>query len=135
MTKLPDWVRRGIRTFIQAFIGIFAGLALPWLNDVVTWASHHNGNAFPAWSVIGKACVAGVGAGLVALISGVQNGLEDHTKFPALLKAPASGGVAPAPDPVDARLGAQADPAQPPAGGGPPLEDVEPDPYDPANQV
>ncbi len=96
-TLNSDWVRRGIRSFVQGFIGVLALLALPILNQWVTSVGS-GGEVIidvPFWRSV---AMAAVGGGVVSLVAFIQNGLEDNTKMPALLKAPASGGQNPAPD-------------------------------------
>lgn len=47
--------------------------------------------------------VVAVFAFAATIITGVLNHAEDNTRFPAILKAPASGGANPVPDPGPAR--------------------------------
>lgn len=99
MTQLPDSVRRAIRTFLQAFVAVFAISLLGWLGDVTLWAKCvDNCKDFPDVTVLGKAAIAGFAAGAVTLVSLIQNLLEDKTSFPAILKAPSSDGQNPAPN-------------------------------------
>ena len=94
---MSDAIRRAIRTFLQAFVGTLAALAIPALTDLV----RSIGNAepyeidFAFWQGVG---IAATLAGIIALISWAQNQLEDHTSTPAILKAPPSTGQNPVPD-------------------------------------
>jgi hypothetical protein len=94
---MPDSARRGLRTFLQAFVGTLALLAIPALTDIIRAVSSAEPYEidFRFWqSVIVAACASGV----IALISFLQNLLEDKAGLPAVLKAPASSGVNPVPD-------------------------------------
>jgi hypothetical protein len=87
---MPDYIRRTIRGFVQAFLGSF-------LTSGVLSAAATDG--IVDWSLARKAIIAAVAAGFVAAVTLVQNLLEDTTSIPALLKAPASEGENPVPDP------------------------------------
>ena len=91
-----DWVRRGIRSFLQGFIGVLLITAVPALNDLVT--SVGSGGVatidVPFWRNVGIAAVAG---GAISLIACVQNFLEDKTPMPALLKSKPNAGQNPVP--------------------------------------
>lgn len=94
---MTDSIRRAIRTALQAFIGTFALLAIPWATDIVTAIV----NARPYelnFDVLQSAGIAGVFAAGIAIVSWVQNALEEKTNMPAILKAPASEGKNPVPD-------------------------------------
>ena len=83
---MTDALRRSLRTLAQALIALAAG--------VPTIAA-----AFDLDAVL----VAKVGAVLAvatAVITAAVNGLEDRGTIPALLKAPASDGADPVPDPA-----------------------------------
>jgi hypothetical protein len=83
MGPMSDALRRGIRTLIQVLLAAAAGLSLLVSADVLS---------------TGQATKAGaVCAFVAAIVSVVQNTLEDNTSFPALLKGPASSGEHPAP--------------------------------------
>lgn len=60
---------------------------------------------FPDARPLAKGLVFAASAAAVALVSFVQNALEDNTNFPALLKAPASDGENPLPEHGDEALG------------------------------
>ena len=94
---MSDALRRAIRTFAQAFIGTFILVAVPWATNIVTAIV----NAKPYelnFDVLQSAGIAGTFAAFIALVSWVQNQLEDHSTVPAVLKAPASDGTNPVPD-------------------------------------
>lgn len=87
---MPDSIRRALRTFFQAFVGVLAlevGALLihPELLYDVAWLQ--------------RVGIAATAAGLVALVSFAHNALEDAGAVPALGKAPASAGANPVPDP------------------------------------
>lgn len=74
---LPDWLRRALRTALQAFIGTllaqWAALALA-PGDV------------PAWPILQRVLIAAGVAFLVAFVTALQNVLED-TSGVAIMKA------------------------------------------------
>jgi hypothetical protein len=86
---MPDWVRRAIRTFFQAFTGVLVlqGVQVtidPTLITNVDWLER-----------VGLTAIA---AGGVSAITLIHNFLEDQAGLPALLKSPASVGSDPVPD-------------------------------------
>jgi hypothetical protein len=87
---MTDALRRAIRTFIQAFLGSIISSGV--LSAVATTGAVDLSN-------LQKVGAAGLAAGLIALVSFAQNALEDGGQIPALLKAPASDGADPVPDP------------------------------------
>lgn len=90
---MSDALRRGLRSFLQVFIGAF--LATNGL------AAIGQDGAIDATDIalLTKAVVSAATAGFVALLVWAQNALEDKGAIPAVLKAPASSGVDPIPDP------------------------------------
>lgn len=74
---MSDSLRRALRTFVQAFLGSVI------TSGVLSAASE---NGVVDWSAAKKAGVAALAAAVVAVITFVQNWLEDNTKAPALLK-------------------------------------------------
>ncbi len=97
-TRTNDWIRRGVRTFIQGFVGVLVLLAVPILNEWVTTVGSGGEVVIdvPFWRSV---AMAAVGGGMVSLVSFVQNFTEDHSNLPALLKSPPSAGQNPAPGP------------------------------------
>ena len=97
---MNDALRRGVRTFLQAFVGFLVLFAIPALQDLIRAVSSGEDYQFNFgfWQAI---VVAAVASGLVALITWAQNELEDKGAIPALLKAPASSGADPVPDPLE----------------------------------
>lgn len=83
---MPDALRRAIRTFVQAFLGSI-------ISSGVLSAMSTGGVV--DLSVLGKAAAAAIVAGIIALVTFLQNFLEDNTSFPAVLKARASDGANP----------------------------------------
>jgi TRAP-type C4-dicarboxylate transport system permease small subunit len=96
---MNDALRRAIRTFLQAFVGTLSLLLIPFLSDIAKSAGEADkGIVEISTDALGNILIAAVVAGVIALISFVQNELEDKTNMPAILKAPASSGQNPAPD-------------------------------------
>jgi hypothetical protein len=85
LTYLPDWLRRGIRTWFQAFCAsLLASLTtvsvadLPQLADWAWWQKALAAAAFSAGMAL-----------LTAIVSAGQNVAEDRRIIPAMLKYPA----------------------------------------------
>lgn len=92
---MSDAIRRAVRTFFQSFIGVL-------ISSGILSAIGEAGVV--DWSALKKVGVSALGAGIVAVLTFVQNWLEDDGAVPALLKAPASEGARPVPpggDPFD----------------------------------
>lgn len=90
---MPDFLRRALRTFLQTWTGLFLGL----------WAASGLAGDDAALDASDLSTVYRLGisaalASIPALVSFVQNALEDHTRVPAILKAPPSSGENPVPD-------------------------------------
>lgn len=102
---LTDPQRRAIRTFVQTFIGLFLAKLLGFLALLSDWAGCREAGgaadacAFPDVSVLGYGLITAGSAAVVALVTLALNWAEDNTAFPSLLKAPASSGTNPVPDP------------------------------------
>lgn len=81
-------LQRTWRTFFQAFIGLYVVYLIPFLTDIINWGTNE-GVVFPDISVLGKAAVAALAAGAVAIVSLVMNKTEDATgkTLPTLDKA------------------------------------------------
>lgn len=86
---MTDPIRRAIRGWFQTFLGsiITSGVLSTFEAEGVV-----------DWAVLKKALISAAVAGVVAVVTLIQNVLEDHTTMPALLKAPPSPGVNPVPD-------------------------------------
>ena len=76
---MKDSLKRALRTFIRAWLGTFAALAIPFLNRVIDAAGEAEGIVRIDVTLLGNAAIAGVIAGVVAIISWAQNALEDTT--------------------------------------------------------
>jgi hypothetical protein len=87
---MTDALRRAIRTFVQAFLGSIATSGI--LSAAAT-------EGVVDYSVLKKLAMSAAASGFVSLFSFLQNLLEDKGAIPAILKAPASDGVDPIPDP------------------------------------
>lgn len=81
-------LQRAWRTFFQAFVALYVVYLVPFLTDVINWANS-DGDAFPDAGVLAKAAVSAVAAGAVAVVSLIQNSVEDKTgkTLPTLSKA------------------------------------------------
>ena len=105
-----DWLRRALRTFLQAFVGMVALIGFPIAQNIINAAT--NGEPVQidvdAWK---RVLIAALFAGAVALISALQNALEDKAGVPAVLKGVATSGQNPVPDPAPP-LGARVPPEQ-----------------------
>jgi hypothetical protein len=93
---MTDALRRALRTFIQSFVGTFVLIGFPLLQGAYDALAGGEDIVFDinAWKRVGIACVI---SAVIALVSFIQNWLEDNTNTPAVLKAPASEGQNPAP--------------------------------------
>ncbi len=92
-----DWLRRAIRTFFQGAVGVFIFLGFPILTTIAGGDTTIDLNV---WKSIGIASSAG---GIIALVTALQNGLEDAGVIRAPLKGKASSGANPVPDAGGAR--------------------------------
>ena len=72
---------RAIRTFLQSWLGTFAVLAIPMLTNLIKTAGDAEGYLRIDVTALGNAAIAGVIAGVIALISFLQNALEDNTSI------------------------------------------------------
>lgn len=72
---MRDALIRGVRTFLQAFLGVFLALSTSGAIGV---------DAVPDLEVLKRAALAAAWAGLVAAIAFAQNALEDVTGRRAL---------------------------------------------------
>lgn len=85
--QLPDSVRRALRTFVQAFIGVLLVQAAALIADL------DDGEI--DWNLWKRVALSALAAGFVAAVSYIQNALEDNTSFPAVLKSTPSPGLNP----------------------------------------
>lgn len=72
---MRDAVVRGVRTFLQAFLGVFLALSTSGMIGI---------DSVPDFEVLKRAAIAATWAGIVAGIAFVQNALEDATGRAAL---------------------------------------------------
>lgn len=70
-------LRSAWRTFLQSFLGIFLISLSSWLLDVVSWAN--GAIAFPRTDTLAKAAIAATAAAFIAVVSGVQNLMENKS--------------------------------------------------------
>jgi hypothetical protein len=72
---MTDAVKRALRTFVQAFLGVLLSsgiLSLMNTEGVVDWAG------------VKKVGISALGAGIAAVVSYLQNVLEDEQVIPTL---------------------------------------------------
>lgn len=70
---MREAVYRAIRTFLQAWIGVFLAMTV-------------SGDAVPDAGLLRRAAIAAAWAGVVALLSWLQNFLEEQGTVPKVLK-------------------------------------------------
>lgn len=83
---MSDALRRAVRTFVQAFLGslLTSGILSSFETaGVVDWAA------------LKKVAISAAAGAIIALLTFVQNALEDNGTIPAVLKATASSGANP----------------------------------------
>lgn len=83
---MPDYVRRAIRTFLQAFLGVF-------LSSYITMTG--SSVAILDLEILGRLLVSATIAGIIAMLTFAQNLLEDTTNMPSILKNSPSRGKNP----------------------------------------
>lgn len=94
-----DWIRRGIRTFFQAFLGSVILLGFPIMTSFIN-AVNSGQDADLDLGVWKRILLAAVFSGVIALVTMLHNVLEDNVPaVPALLKGKASSGESPVPEP------------------------------------
>ena len=93
---MSDAIRRAIRTFIQSFVGTFVLVGFPVLQGIVDALNNGDPVVFDV-NVYKRVLIVCAISAVIALVSFVQNWLEDNTNTPAIIKAPASEGQNPAP--------------------------------------
>jgi len=71
---MREAVHRAVRTFVQAWIGVFLGMTLVNPGDV------------PSPDLLRRAAIAAAWAGVVAVLSWLQNYLEETGAVPKVLK-------------------------------------------------
>lgn len=73
---MTDSVVRASRTFLQAFLGVLISSGI---------LSAIGENAIVDWSSLKKVGISAAGAGIVALVSYLQNALEDKDVIPEVI--------------------------------------------------
>jgi uncharacterized membrane protein YdfJ with MMPL/SSD domain len=74
-----DAVRRVVRTFLQAFLGLLLPGLLGWLNALTDWANDGGQAPFPDARSLAYVGIAAVAAGFIAVVTAVMTGIEDLT--------------------------------------------------------
>jgi hypothetical protein len=87
--NLPDAARRAIRTFLQAFIGVI----LAQIGAIAISAQKGEYVLDIEW--LKRIGVSAFAAGVIAVLSFLQNYLEDAGTIPSVMKATASSGANP----------------------------------------
>lgn len=91
LTRLAnnETVRRTVRTFLQAFLGILVPGLLGWLHDLTTWAQGEGSTPFPDGRGLAYVGVAAIGAACIAVVTALWNGTENATGVGVLRDVPA----------------------------------------------
>lgn len=85
--QLKDTMKRAARTFLQAFVGVMVVMLIPWLLGLVEAAGESDGRIVAIdVNFFGNVLIAGIAAGVVALVSFLHNVLEDNTPVQILPK-------------------------------------------------
>lgn len=80
---MKDAAIRALRTFVQAFLGTFAVIFIPWATRLVRAISSAEPYELD-FNTVESAAIAGALAAVIALVSFIQNELEDRTGKTAL---------------------------------------------------
>ena len=78
---MSDAIRRAIRTFFQTFVGVL-------ISSGILSAAAEAGVV--DWSALKKIVISAGAAAVVAVVTYIQNALEDSGTVPALLKEPST---------------------------------------------
>lgn len=70
-------IRRAIRTFLAAVLGLWIPGLLGWLNQLTEWAHGEGSTPFPDAHGLAYLGVAAISAGVIATVQLVINGIED----------------------------------------------------------
>jgi hypothetical protein len=103
-----DAVRRAVRTFVIAFLGIAVPGFLGFLNDVTAWASANGQRPFPDAHNLTFILVSAVSAAMIAILNLLWVVVEDMSGHALLRQTtpPAPpGGVAPPPPNAGGQVG------------------------------
>lgn len=74
-----DSVRRAIRTFVFAWLGLMIPAVLGFMNDVTGWANSHGQGAFPDAHNLSYAAIAALSSAMITAVNLIWNGVEDKT--------------------------------------------------------
>lgn len=90
-----DAVRRVIRTFLQAFLGLLLPGLLGWLNALTDWANDGGQAPFPDARSLAYVGIAAISAGFIAVVTAIMTGVEDLTGKGFLRNVPPAPPVPP----------------------------------------
>jgi hypothetical protein len=74
-----DSVRRAVRTFVITTLALAVPGLLGWLNALTQWARDEGSTPFPDARGLAFVFVSAIVAGVVAVVNGVWNAVEDAT--------------------------------------------------------
>lgn len=72
-------VRKTVRTFLQAFLGLCIPGALGWLNSLTQWATSEGQTPLPDARSLAYLGVAAIASGFIAAITAIQNYVEEKS--------------------------------------------------------
>lgn len=72
----PEWVRRALRTFGQAFVGT---LIVLFMTGKFTAVDEATGATVPVWASLDTLVIAAFFSGVLAILTLIQNLLEEKT--------------------------------------------------------
>lgn len=83
------WLRRSVRTFLQAFLGLMIPGFLGWLNALTEWAKAEGQAPFPDGRSLAYLGVSAIGAGCIAVVTALMVKAEDVVGHGILRDVPA----------------------------------------------
>lgn len=92
MTLSRESLRRVVRTFVTAFLGLFLPGLVGFLNAVTEWASSRGQDPFPDASNLTYVTVSALAAATIALVQLIWNAVEDVLGHGFLREVSGDGG-------------------------------------------
>lgn len=77
MMVSKDSIKRAVRTFVIATLGLLIPGLLGWLNELTSWARNAGGTPFPDAHGLVYIVVAAICGGVIALLNLLVNWVED----------------------------------------------------------